>query len=140
MPTATMPTATKLIPRPPAACWRHFTDAALLAAWVPGLRRVRVVATMPDGLPLEVAFEFAASRTYSLVYTYDVDARVVTWSPRMGQRDAVRGSARFDAEDGGTRVTYTLESSSARAPAERHDDDPVVLLDAFAQWMGRIRG
>jgi hypothetical protein len=134
-----MPTATKLIPRSPAACWRHFIDAALLVAWVPGLRRARVVATLPDGLPLEIAFEFAASRTYSLVYRYDVATRTVTWSPRMGQRDAVLGSARFDDEDGATRVTYSLESSGARSAAERHDDDPVVLLDAFAAWMSRTR-
>lgn len=135
-----MPTVTKLIPRPPAACWRHFTDATLLGAWVPGLRRARVVATRPDGLPLEVAFEFAASRTYSLVYTYDVAARAVSWAPRMGQRDAVSGSARFDEEDGGTRVVYALEASAARSEAERHDDDPRVLIEAFAAWMARTRG
>jgi uncharacterized protein YndB with AHSA1/START domain len=134
-----MPTASTLIPRPPAACWRHFTDAALLVGWVPGLRRARVVATHPDGLPLEVAFEFAASRTYSLVYQYDLAARTVSWSPRVGLRDAVRGSVRFDDDDGGTRVTYALESTGPRSPAEQHGDDPVALLDAFAAWMTRAR-
>lgn len=132
-----MPTASKLIPRPPATCWRHFTAAEGLIGWVPGLRRARVVATLPDGLPLEVAFEFATSRTYSLVYTYDVAARAVTWSPRIGQRDAVRGSARFDAEDDGTRVTYTLEASDGRSPAEVALGEPHALLDAFARWVAR---
>lgn len=132
-----MPTASKLIARSPGACWKHFIDASLLTGWVPGLRRARVVATHPDGLPLEVAYEFAASRTYTLVYAYDHEALVVTWSPRVGQRDAVRGTARFSAEDSGTRVTYTVEASPGRSDAERDSDDPHALLDAFARLMAR---
>ncbi len=134
-----MPSASKLIARKPDACWRHFTDAGTLLGWVPGLRRVRIVATFPDGLASEVAFEFATSRTYSLVYRYDREARAMWWEPRMGQRDAVRGSARFDGEDGGTRVTYTTEEGESRSAAERAVDDPTVLLEAFARWMARTR-
>jgi uncharacterized protein YndB with AHSA1/START domain len=132
-----MPTATMLVPRSPAACWKQFTDASLLMAWVPGLRRARVIATHPDGLALEVAFEFATSRTYSLVYTYDLATLTVTWSPRMGQRDAVSGAARFAAEAGGTRVTYTVEAADGRSDAERDADDPDAVLAAFARWMAR---
>ena len=132
-----MPTASKLIARSPGACWKQFTDASRLLGWVPGLRRARVIASHPDGLPLEVAFEFAASRTYSLVYTYDREALVVSWSPRVGQRDAVSGSAGFAAEDGGTRVTYRADAPG-RTDAERAVDDPQVLLDAFAVWMARF--
>ncbi|HVV84901.1 MAG TPA: SRPBCC family protein, partial [Kofleriaceae bacterium] len=133
-----MPSASKLIPRSPQACWRQFVDADRLVGWVPGLRRARVVATHDDGLAREVAFEFATSRTYSLVYTYDAAARQVSWAPRIGQRDAVRGSARFDPEDGGTRVTYTLEPAVGRTAAEVAQDDPQALLDAFARWMSRV--
>ena len=133
-----MPTATLFVPRSPTDCWRHFTDAATLIGWVPGLRRARVVTTGADGLPLEVAFEFAASRTYSLVYRYDVAGRAVSWEPRVGLRDAVRGGARFDAEDGGTRVTYTTEDAG-RSEAERALDDPERLLAAFAAWMRGAR-
>ena len=155
-----MPAASKVIARSPESCWRHFTDAATLIGWVPGLRRAWTVATFADGLPREVAFEFAASRTYSLVYRYDLEARAMWWEPRIGQRDAVRGSARFDAEDGGpdrptpspgvsaepgpatvrwTRVTYTTEEGESRSAAERLVDDPQVLLEAFARWMARTR-
>ncbi len=134
-----MPAATRLIARSPESCWRHFTDAATLTGWVPGLRRAWTVATFPDGLPREVAFEFAASRTYSLVYRYDLEARAMWWEPRLGTRDAVRGSARFDAVDGGTHVTYTTEEGEGRSAAERLVDDPQVLLEAFARWMARTR-
>ena len=103
------------------------------------LRRARIVTSYPDGLAHEVAYEFAASRTYSLVYTYDHAARAVAWAPRVGLRDAVRGSARFDAEDAGTRVTYTTEDGHGRTEAERAIDDPDALLDSFARWMGAIR-
>jgi Polyketide cyclase / dehydrase and lipid transport len=134
-----MPTASIFVPRSPADCWRHFTDAATLMAWVPGLRRARTVAVGADGLPLEVAFEFSESRTYSLVYRYQLEPRLVSWQPRIGLRDAVSGSARFDAEDAGTRVTYTTERGDSRSPAEREIDDPAVLLAAFAGWMGKAR-
>jgi hypothetical protein len=130
-----MPSASVFVPRPPAACWREFTDATTLAGWVPGLRKAVVIATYADGLPLEVAYEFATSRTYSLVYRYDLDARAVAWEPRIGKRDAVRGSARFNAEDAGTRVTYATEDGVGRTAAERAIDDPRALLDAFARWM-----
>ncbi|MBK9034507.1 MAG: SRPBCC family protein [Myxococcales bacterium] len=134
-----MSTASKFVPRAPEACWRHFTDAATLTGWVPGLRRARVVTSYPGGLAHEVAFEFAASRTYSLVYSYDVEARAVSWAPRMGQRDAVRGSARFDAEDHGTRVTYTTEDGDGRTAADRALDAPHALLESFVRWMVAAR-
>ena len=63
-----MTTASTLVARSPADCWRLFIDAAALTAWVPGLRRARIVATDAQGRAHEVAFEFAASRTYALVY------------------------------------------------------------------------
>lgn len=122
-----MTTASVLVDRAPDACWNQFTDATLLPAWVPGLRRAWIVRADADGAAAEVAFEFDRSLTYSLVYTYDRDALEVRWEPRVGRRDAVRGSARFVAEDGGTRVECALE--------ERQPGDLAALLDAFAQWM-----
>jgi hypothetical protein len=62
------------VTRDPAACWKLFTDIALLGAWVPGLRRAQVLAK-EKGLPSEVHFEFASSLAYTLVYTYDPAAR-----------------------------------------------------------------
>lgn len=131
-----MSTAETLIPRPPAACWREFTDAARLIAWVPGLRRARVVAALPDGLPLEVAFEFAGSRTYTLVYQYEPATHTVRWSPRTGQRDAVRGSIELTPVEGGTLARYHLEPALPDSPAA---DNPAAVLAAFAAWMDRTR-
>jgi hypothetical protein len=114
-----------------------FVDPTVLAAWVPGLRRARVIATNPDGLPLEIQFEFSTSLIYSLVYTYDAAAREVRWEPRAGKRDAVRGFARFDPFDEGTRITYSVEHGGGRSTAEQ--DAPHALLDAFAKWMADER-
>jgi len=127
-------TATAYVPRPPDACWRVFIDPKVLAAWLPGLRTMAVIASNPDGTPSEIQFEFAGSRIYSLVYTYDHAAREVRWEPRLGKLDAVRGSAKFDAFDEGTRMSYTFEPTGG----SRWDQDPSQeVLDAFSRWMLR---
>ena len=116
-----------------------FTDPQQFAAWIPGLRRVRVIATGTDGLPSEILFEFSTSLTYSLAYTYDAAAREVRWEPRAGKRDAVGGMARFDAFDTGTRVTYALEQGVGRSPSDRALGGPEQLLESFAKWMHEAR-
>src|SRR5213075_2102676 len=105
---------TGYIRRPPDACWRVLVDASLLTGWVPGLRRANVIALDDAGLPREIHFEFSTSLTYSLVYTYDVAAYEVRWEPRLGGRDAVRGFARLESFDEGTRITYGLEPGGGR--------------------------
>ena len=123
------------IARPPDVCWRALIDANLLPAWVPGLRRARVVELDAENRPHEVWFEFSTSLTYSLVYTYDVDAYELHWEPRMGKRDAVRGLARFEACDAGTRMTYALEQGDGRRPSDLALADVDTLLAAFARWV-----
>lgn len=126
-----MQTALAVVAREPDACWRAFIDANTFGAWVPGLRRSRVIQIDADGLPVEILFEFGASRTYSLVYTYDLAKREVRWEPRANKRDAVAGFARFDAFDSGTRVTYGLANHTGSTElAQLHD-----LLAAFGAWM-----
>lgn len=120
-------TVEAVVPREPAACWRAFTDAAAFAAWIPGLRRARVIQVGSHGLPAEILFEFGASRTYSLVYTYDLERREVRWEARANKRDAVAGFARFEPAEQGTHVTYGLASSGG--------DDVNAVLAAFVQWM-----
>src|SRR5688572_12395641 len=130
-----MPTA--VIARRPQACWRAFTDVDTLVAWVPGLRRARLVTRDRDGMPAEVEFEFAKSRTYTLVYSYESTdaAKIVKWRPRMGARDAVSGEARFEAAEGGTLVTYDLVHGEARSETERYLGSADELLEAFARWL-----
>jgi len=134
---ARVQTVEVVVPRDPAACWRAFTDPATLAAWVPGLRRARVIQAGADGLPIEVLFEFGESLTYSLVYTYDVAKREVTWQPRAGKRDAVAGFATFAAlETGaGTKITYGLKHGDGRSVAEKALGDLSGLVGSFARWM-----
>lgn len=124
-----------VVSRPLEACWRVFTDPAALTAWVPGLREALVIDSGDDALPREIQFEFGAELIYSLLYTYDLDARVVHWEPRPGEHGAVRGFARFEDHDGDTRVTYALEHEAGRKAIDRAFDDPRILVDAFARWM-----
>ena len=128
-------TLTVFVPRDPQTCWRLFTDVSLLAAWVPGLRRAQVLAK-ERGLPVEVHFEFAESRAYTLAYSYDVEAREVRWQPKLGRRDGVTGFARFEpAEGGGTTLTYGLEHGEARSAEERALGDLQTLVAALGAWL-----
>lgn len=124
-----------VVPRDPEACWRAFTDPATLAAWVPGLRRARVIAMDDGGRPQEILFEFGSSSTYSLVYTYDPAAREVAWQPRTGKHDAVAGFARFELVEGGTRIIYALKQGDGRSPAEKALGDLDTLIAAFVRFV-----
>jgi hypothetical protein len=132
-----MRSATTVLPQSVDACWRGFTDARVLLAWVPGLRRATVISTGAMGLPREILFEFAESRTYTLLYDYDLAAREVRWQPQLGKRDAVSGHVRFEAVDGGTRMEYALEQGDGRTEAERALGDLDSLVSAFATWMAK---
>lgn len=125
---------TAFVARDPQTCWRRFTDVALLAAWVPGLRRAQVIAK-EKGLPVEVHFEYASSLAYTLVYRYDADRREVRWQPKLGRRDGVTGLARFEAADGGTRLVYELEHGEGRGPEERALGDIDKLVASLVAWL-----
>ncbi len=127
------------VQRPLDACWRVFTTSSMLVHWVPGLVSAQLVAARPDGLPREVTFEFAAGLNYTLLYSYDATEHVVRWEPREHDKGAVRGFARFDATEVGTRVTYALEHETGRKAAERALDDPEHLVGSFARYMHEHR-
>ena len=126
-----MQTVTAYVVRDPSTLWEIFTDVALLAAWVPGLRRAEIIAKT-HGLPGEVHFEYASSMTYTLTYTYDAALREVRWEPKLGKRDGVSGYARFDPFDSGTRITYGIEHGGNRPAAEREDQQ--ALVEAFVAF------
>jgi hypothetical protein len=128
---AAMETVTAFVARDADACWRIFTDVALLTSWVPGLRSAQVIAK-ERGLPSEILFEFSSSHSYTLVYRYDRERREVQWTPKIGKRDGVAGFARFEPEGDGTRIWYGLEQGDARTPAERALGDPQPVLAAFS--------
>lgn len=126
---------TSVVARPLAECWRAITDASLLPAWLPGVRRVRVVSARDTGLPLEVQFELAESLTYSLVYSYDLANYEVRWEPRIGKRDGVRGFARLSAQGDATELTYGHEAGEGR----RASEDPDAIVSAFREWIEKRR-
>lgn len=130
-----MRTVTAYIRRSPEDCWHVLVDPKRLTRWVPGLRRAVVIASGPYNLPAEIHFEFSASLTYTLVYTYDLAAREMRFEPRLGKGDGVRGFARVAASDDGTRLEYGLEVGEARSPADRELSDLDALVAAFARWM-----
>ena len=132
-----------MIARPVEECWRVFNSPSALTAWVLGLREALVIEYGEDGLPAEIQFEFGKNLIYSLVYRYEPEGGhaggaaggIVRWEPRPGEHGAVRGFARFEALEHGTRFTYALEHEVGRKAAERALDDPRVLVEAFARWM-----
>jgi hypothetical protein len=111
-------------------------DSSTFTSWVPGLRRTRVIALDEAKRPREIQFEFAASRTYTLIYTYS-DEHEMHWEPRLGRRDAVRGFARVEASDQGTNLTYGLEHGAARSKAENELGDLQEVVASFVRWMQR---
>lgn len=130
-----------VIPRRPQACWLAFTDPETLCAWVPGLRAARVIAVGPDRMPIEIEFEFAEARSYTLVYAYEGTAtsKIVRWHPDSNAREAVSGWAKFEACSGGTRFEYEIAHGAARTELERTIDTTDELLEAFARWMTESR-
>jgi hypothetical protein len=133
-----MHSVTAYVPRDPATCWHAFLDAATLPLWVPGLRRAQVLAKA-HGLPSEIHFEYAMSLVYTLTYRYDTERREIWWEPKLGRRDGVTGSVRFEAFDAGTRMTYVLEHGDGRASSERTLGDAQAVVDAFTAWMRDVR-
>ena len=100
-----------------------------MTGWMPNLRRARVVASYPTGLPREIDFVLASARTFSLLYTYDVAARELHWKPRRGT--AAPGFARVEPVDQGARITYAIEDSTAKSD----NGDLDALVARFASWM-----
>lgn len=115
--------------------WRAFVDTDKLPQWVPGLRDARVIEEGPEGLPLEIQFEFVTGSIYSLVYAYDFDAHTISWMPRVGELDGISGSATFEDNDRGTKFTYANQQSPGRRAIERAIDDPHDLVAAFQRFM-----
>lgn len=122
------------IPRDPEVCWRAFVDPTKLTKWVPGLRRAEIISGS-RGLPSEIHFEFASELAYTLVYSYDKEAREVHWQPKLGKQAGVTGFVRFEPANEGTRMTYGLEHGDARTAADRELGDLRHLVDAFATWV-----
>ena len=129
--------ATVHLVKPAKRCFELFCEVGRLVAWVPGLRRAQTITTTVDGRARDVKFEFGESRTYSLVYSYDVRALRIEFVPGVGERDAVRGWAEFvENPAGGATMTYALDVGAARTLAERETTSAAAVAEAFARWVG----
>jgi hypothetical protein len=124
-----------LINRSLATCWDVFNAVDLLVAWVPGLRKATAVRKRSDGLVEEVSFELATSQSYTLIYDYDLPRNEVSWRPRTGGRDAVRGFTRFEPCERGTLMTYALEHGPGRRPPESAVEDASQLVASFKRFV-----
>lgn len=133
-----MDTVTAYIASDAATCFRAFTDARDLAAWVPGLRRADIL-TKARGLAEEVHFEFA-DFAYTLIYSYDVATHEVRWQPKLRASEGVNGFVRFDdAPGGGTQITYGLAHGEARSAAARELGNANALVAAFVSYVSERR-
>jgi uncharacterized membrane protein len=77
-----------------------FADAAATPRWLPVLHAARVLERNRDGRPGRVAFVARLERGsvgYTLDYTFDADALVVSWRSAAGAALQVRGEATFAA-------------------------------------------
>lgn len=119
-----MPTVTAFVHADPEVCFRAFVDVPQLPTWVPGLKSAEILR-MERGLPAEIHFEYG-SFAYTIEYQYDRAGKRVTFQPKLGKQGGVSGAASFEARDGGTQLTYTLEAGPAREPV-----DVQALVDAF---------
>lgn len=123
------------IHRPASRCFAAFTDAKLLAAWVPGLRRATLLSAGPRGEALIVGFEFGERSVYTLEYSYDFEKLSVAWHPRTGRREAVSGSATFVSDGGDCVLRYQLSAGPARPDANDANQRAVALISAFTRWV-----
>lgn len=80
------------------AAYEIFSDTAELPRWLPIVQSTRTLTRTPDGRPHRVAFTRTLERgslSYTLEYTYDPTALMVTWSAPAGSSVVLTGEARF---------------------------------------------
>jgi ribosome-associated toxin RatA of RatAB toxin-antitoxin module len=97
----------------PEAVYGVVTDFANYANWVSDLKKIEVLERDSEGRPLEIEFRAAAfgrSTTYTLRYDYSRAPELLSWFQTQGDiTETMKGQYRFEAVDGGTKVTYDLE-------------------------------
>ena len=102
-----------LVNAAPEAVYGVVTDFANYANWVSDLKKIEVLERDSEGRPLEIEFRAAAfgrSTTYTLRYDYSRAPELLSWFQTQGDiTETMKGQYRFEAVDGGTKVTYDLE-------------------------------
>ena len=106
-------TETIIVKAAPEAVYAIAADFASYPSWVADLKSVSVLETDEAGRAAIVEFRAAAfgrTSTYSLRYDYSDAPHSLSWTQHHGDlTTSLDGAYRFDAVDGGTKVTYELD-------------------------------
>ncbi|HEX3946978.1 MAG TPA: SRPBCC family protein [Acidimicrobiales bacterium] len=98
---------------PPERCFAVVADIERYPEWAADIKEVTVHERDPDGRPLLVSFRAAAfgrSTSYTLAYDYAGAPGTLAWRLTRGDiTTKLDGSYVFDADGGGTEITYHLE-------------------------------
>ena len=101
------------IAAPPQRCFDVAVDFERYPEWAADIKEAKVLERDAEGRGTQVAYRAAAmgkSTRYTLGYDYGEAPRQLSW--RLLEGDIMRrldGTYTFDAADGGTDVTYSLE-------------------------------
>ena len=105
-------TETIIVKAAPEAVYAIAADFATYPSWVADLKSVSVLETDDAGRAAVVEFRAAAfgrTSTYSLRYDYSDAPHSLSWTQHQGDlTTSLDGTYRFDAVEGGTKVTYEL--------------------------------
>ena len=106
-------TETIIVKAAPEAVYAIAADFATYPSWVADLKSVSVLESDDSGRAAVVEFRAAAfgrTSTYSLRYNYSDAPRSLSWSQHEGDLTTkLDGTYRFEAVEGGTKVTYELD-------------------------------
>ena len=106
-------TETIIVKAAPEAVYAIAADFATYPSWVADLKSVSVLESDDSGRAAVVEFRAAAfgrTSTYSLRYNYSDAPRSLSWSQNAGDlTTTLDGTYRFEAVEGGTKVTYELD-------------------------------
>jgi ribosome-associated toxin RatA of RatAB toxin-antitoxin module len=106
-------TETIIVKATPEAVYAIAADFAAYPSWVADLKSVAILESDDTGRAAVVEFRAAAfgrTSTYSLRYDYSHAPQSLSWTQHQGDlTTSLNGAYRFDAVDGGTKVTYELD-------------------------------
>lgn len=97
---------------PPQRCYEVATDYERYPEWAKDVKQATILERDGDGRGAKVEYRAAAfgrSTRYVLEYDYLQAPAAFSWSLVEGEMvRAIDGTYRFDADDGGTRISYDL--------------------------------
>jgi uncharacterized membrane protein len=139
--------ASATLPIPAALAFELFADASEIPAWLSVVQSARVLLRDGAHRPAHVAFLAQLDRAsigYSLHYTYDAAALVITWRTGPGSTIQLSGRARFTAlGEHASMIHYAITVAlPAMAPWEDErfaDHAATAVVTGFRDYVKRPR-